>query len=124
MSFLKKFGVVLLEGLKIVTGIAPIIEASAPQTTAALTAVSSTFDRILQAVATVEAVGAALSLPGAQKAIAVAPLVEQELLALCKARGWQIADEAKFKAACLAIGGDVADLMNAVKPDAVQTTGL
>lgn len=124
MSFLKKLGQVLVKGLQIVTGLGPVVTQYAPNAAGTLTAVEDTLGQIIAAVQSAEAMGAALTLTGPQKLTAAAPLVEQAVLALFKARGWNIGDETAFKAAVAKLTGDVADLLNSVNDGSVQTTGV
>ena len=123
MSFLSKLGSILLKGLSIVVGIAPLVSAD-PQAASVITETETILNKIITAVQYAEGMGQALSLPGAQKLIAAAPFVEQAVLDLFKARGWQIADETKFKADCAALTGVIADILNDVNGDAVKTIGL
>lgn len=121
MTFLSKLGAVLVKGLAIAAGFAPLFSAAIPGAGGVVQTVLDKFSQVVDAVVQVEAIGQTVGLSGAQKAAAVGPLVAQVLLDFCHVRGWQIADEAKFKAACQTVGGGVADFLNAVHPDAVKT---
>ena len=124
MNFLTKLGQVLVKGLQIVTGFGPFLGASVPGSAGTIVQVESTLEKIIAAVQYAEGMGAALSLPGAQKLTAAAPFVEQSVLELFKAKGWTIGDETAFKAAIMRLTSDVADVLNSVSDGSVKTTGL
>lgn len=124
MSFLKKFGEIVVKGLQIVVGLGPVATAYAPNAAGTIVKVENTLEQIIQAVLYAEGVGAALSLPGTQKLTAASPFVEQAVIAFFQTKGWKIGDEAAFKAAIGRLTSDTADLLNAVDHGAVQTTGL
>lgn len=121
MNFLKKFGLAMLKVTQIVTGLGPIVAAAVPQTAGVVTAVTGDLQLLAGEIATVEAIGQALSIPGAQKATAAAPLIAQIVLQSTLMVGKHIADEALFTKACTALGGDIADLLNSLQGNAVQT---
>lgn len=124
MTFLAKVGAVLVKAAAIAAGFAPLLSAAVPGAGGVVQTVLDKFSQVVDAVVQVEAIGQTVGLSGAQKSAAVAPLVAQILLDFCHLRGWQIADEGKFKAACQTIGGGVADFLNAVHPDAVKTVDV
>ncbi len=119
-----KIGIVLVQGLKIVTGLGPLAQSYAPSTGGAIVEVENTLEKIIQAVMQAEAMGTAIGVDGSKKLLMAAPLVEQELLLLFKAKGWQIADEVAFKAAVSKLASDTADLLNSVGDHSVKTTDL
>ena len=124
MTFLAKVGAVLVKAAAIAAGFAPLLSAAVPGSGGVVQTIVDKFSQVVDAVVQVEAIGQTVGLSGAQKAAAVAPLIAQILLDFCHVRGWQIADETKFKAACQTIGGGVADFLNAVHPDAVKTVDV
>ena len=121
MNFLKKFGAAILKVTQIVTGIGPIFSAAVPQASNAITVATSELQQLAGVIGTVEAIGQAVNLPGVQKAAAAGPLVAQVILQSTFMAGKRIADEALFTKACTAIGGDIADLLNSLQGNAVQT---
>ncbi len=116
MTFLKKLGSIALRAGQIALGLQPMISPEAHM----FPAVGDAIDRIFSAIGNVEAIGQALSLAGTEKLTAAAVPVEQILLDVVHAKGWKIADEAKFRAACTSIAGSVADLLNAIHEDSAD----
>lgn len=133
MSLLQKIGQVLLKGTELIPGVGAYAQVIAgaiggDQASAAVSAgvvkVDSTIEEIIQAVQIAEAMGTAISAPGAQKATMAAPIVSQIMLRLAHAKGWKIANETKFNADCTALGGVVADIMNDISGDSVQAQNV
>jgi type IV secretory pathway TrbF-like protein len=120
MTFLAKVGSILVKAAAIAAGFAPMISAAVPGAGGVVQTVVDKLSQVVDAVVQVEGIGQTVGLNGAQKAAAVAPLVAQILLDFCHIRGWQIADEAKLKAAAQTIGGGIADFLNAVHPDSAK----
>ncbi len=120
MSFLSKLGSILLKFTEIATGIAPMAEAALPGQASAIQVVSKDLAEIAQIVVTVETVGQALTVPGAQKFIAAAPLVAQVVLQSSLLTGRTIADPVLFQKGCSELGGGMADILNSLK-DHVDT---
>jgi hypothetical protein len=115
MSFLAKFGQVMLKIVGIATGfeplIAPLLPAKAQQP------FSDSLTKIAQAVGTVETVVGAISGPGngASKLKGAVPLVAQIIQTSELVAGRKIKDEAAFTAAVQGITSNVADLLNALE---------
>lgn len=120
MSFLKKLGAVLLKATEIAAGIYPFVPQAQQGT---YQVVSKDLSEIANLVVEVEAVGQALGQPGAQKYAAAGPLVAQVILQSSVMAGKTIADPVMFQKGCAEIGGGMADILNALKPD-VPTTNL
>lgn len=123
MTFLKKFGQVVAQILGLVTGIGPLLGNAYPAAASAISTTGDTLNRILGVVMSVEATGAALSLPGPQKLAAAAPQVAQVILASAFLAQHEIADPEKFKSAVATITSGVADLLNSLK-DKVEVTKI
>ena len=117
MTFLAKLGAILVKGAEILIGFGPTAQMLSPQNAPTITRVTSDLQQFEQAVITAEAVGQALGIPGVEKFKAAAPLISQLVLQSAFMAGKKIKDPAKFNAACAAIGGSVADLLNAVEAD-------
>lgn len=115
MSFLKKFGQALVNATAIITGFGPIIGAAIPgdKDDRIITGVQDRLDSLLGAVLGAEVFGAALKLPGADKAKAAAPAMFQILMSAKLIAGKKLKDPAKAKAAAEAMGGNLADFLNA-----------
>jgi len=113
-TFLKKLGQILLKGTQIAVGIMPVVQQSFP-TSQPVQQVTDTLTAVAGVIAQVEVIGQALGQPGSQKLIAAAPLVAQVVLQSAFMAKHEIADPAKFNAACTTIAGGVADLMNSLK---------
>lgn len=115
MGFLKRFGEIVLKITAIATGLAPLISGAAPASTAVVRVVVDDLTLIAKIIMDVEVMGQALSLTGTQKLEAAAPLVAQLVLNSSALAGQQIADPARFKAACTTIASGMADLLNSLK---------
>lgn len=121
MTFLRKVGQLLGAGLKILTGIGPVVSTFVPNAAGELVKVENTLEQVAQVVMQAEAMGQAINLPGPQKLAAATPLVRQVILVFCKAKGLDITDEAKFNTAIAGITGGVADLLNSVHEHSAKT---
>lgn len=122
LTFLKKLGVALAEGLSIAVGIGPLI---APYLGAKGGAVESQVINDLTAVGQVVVQVEAIlqgSGNGPAKLKAAVPLVASIIRTSELISGHQIEDEAAFTAACAVITGGVADLLNSLKAK-VDTSG-
>lgn len=122
MTFLSKLGGLIVKGLAIVTGIAPIIQQIAPQAAGALTVVSSDLVQIASIVQNVEVFGQSLGLSGADKLRGAGPLVAQIVLTSALMANKKVANGPLFTQACTEIAGGVADLLNSLHADAVTET--
>lgn len=122
-TFLSKLGKGLAEGLAIAAGVGPLIapflgsKAGADVTTGVndLTAIGQV---VTTAEALIQGTGT-----GAQKLAAASPLVAQIISTSELVAGKKIQNEALFTKACQEITGGVADLLNSLSADAVQTSG-
>lgn len=116
LSWLKKAGQVLLKAEEMVVGFGPMAGAIYPQAAPVIQTVSADLQDIEKIVVQAEAMGQALGLPGAQKIKAAGPIVAQIVLSRLVA-GRKVKDQAAFAAACERLGGDIADVLNALDGD-------
>lgn len=123
MSWLKKIGQALGVITQIVTGFGPLfVKATpSPKDDQALAQIQDWVTHIAALVATAEAMGQAVGLPGPMKAQMLAPLIGQAILQSQFLVGKKIQDEALWKKAMLALGGDFADAFNALGEGSVKT---
>lgn len=117
MSWLKKVGTILLRGIEIVNGIAPVAEYARPNQTDVIERVLGELAQLKQIIVATEAMGQALGLPGADKLRAAAPMVAQIMLTSSAMVGHSVGDEPKFYGGCTKIADGMADCLNALKAD-------
>lgn len=123
MTFLSKLGSFLAKGIAILTGVMPILEpylgakAASVATTATndLTAIGSV---VLQAEALIQAPGS-----GPQKLAAAAPLVANIVKTSELVSGHKIANETLFIQGCTDLTNAVAEILNSLSADGVNSTG-
>ncbi len=120
MSFLKKLGQIVVKGLEIVTGFAPVVQSLMPNSTTAIQTVSQDLAQIASIITQMEAVGAALGLAGPDKLRGASPLIAQVILSSSMLANHQVADGALFTQGCTKIGDGMADCLNSLKEN-VQT---
>jgi hypothetical protein len=122
VSFLKRAGQILANVAAVEAGLEPIFKASLPASTGSAI---DKIDLIFKSVVATEGQFAA-AFPGqqngAQKLLAAASLVGPVLATVDTIRGKPIADEAAYTKAVQTITGGIADLMNALKPNADNNT--
>jgi hypothetical protein len=125
MTFLKKLGSALAQGIALATGMWPLVSkffgagTAASQTANAvvndLTAIGQV---VVQAEAMFQGTGT-----GPSKLAAATPLVANIIKTSELVAGHKISNEAAFTAACQAITSDVANLLNSLDSSTVQTSG-
>jgi hypothetical protein len=115
LSFLKQLGQILVTATSVVTGIGiPYAKTTATDKDDAFLAVAKDkLDEAFGAIVGAEMFGQALNLPGPDKAKAAAPALFQILLGSKLIAGKKPKDPAKAKAAAEAMGGSLADFLNA-----------
>lgn len=124
MSFLKKFGKVLVKGLGIVLGFGPVVGQLIPgdKDDRVIAKVTDTLDQMSNIVLITEGMLAGIKkATGLDKLNAATPFVEQIIRRSELMSGKEIMDEAKFTAAIRQITGGIADLLNSLKPKGVKT---
>jgi hypothetical protein len=125
MTFLKKLGSALAQGIALATGMWPLVSkffgagVAASQTANTvvndLTAIGQV---VVQAEAMFQGTGT-----GATKLAAAAPLVANVIKTSELVSGHKIANETLFTQACQEITSSVADLLNSLDSSSVQTSG-
>jgi hypothetical protein len=122
MTFLKKFGALIVKMTAIVAGVAPIV-ATTDKSNALVTTVSADLAQIGQVITSVEAVGQAVSpnMKGADKLIAAAPQVAQVILQSTLLAGHKIGKPELFAQGSKKIADGMADVLNSLKDDGVQS---
>ena len=120
MTFLSKYGGLIVKGIGIALGVLPMVSTFYPQTGGTVQVISKDLAEIMQIILNVEAMGQALGLAGADKLRAAAPLIADIFKRSSVLAGKPIADEVAYFKACTVIAGGCADLLNAVSPDAAK----
>lgn len=125
MTFLKKLGSVLAQGIALATGVWPLVSRFFGAGTAAAnvaTTVVNDLTQIGQVVVQAETMfqGAGT---GPQKLAAATPLVANVIKTSELVSGHKIANEAGFTKACQEITSAVADLLNSLDAAAIYTYG-
>lgn len=120
MSWLKKFGEVVVKVVGLATGFEPLLLPLLPQKGQVVTtAVVSDITRISAVVATAEGMFAAVSDPsaktGAQKLQAATPFVGQIIQSSDFMIGRKIKDQALFIKGCQEITSGMADILNSLE---------
>lgn len=125
MTFLKKLGSVLAQGIALATGMWPLVSRFFGAGTAAsntATTVVNDLTQIGQVVVQAEAMFQTAG-SGASKLAAAAPLVANVIKTSELVSGHKIANETLFTQACQEITSAVADLLNSLDSGSVQTQG-
>ena len=120
MTFLKKIGGILLKVGQIATGLGPLIPGQYQQVSGK---VIDYLEQVANIVITVEGVGQALQLPGADKLKAAAPLVAQVIQQSDFMVGKKINDPILFAKGAQKIADGMVDILNSLK-DEIATTDL
>ncbi len=97
MTFLKKLGSLILQGLQIVARFEGAVTATVPGSGEIIQVISHDLSQIAQIIADVEVAGQALGLPGPQKLLAAAPLVGQVVLDSAILVNHKVADPVLFQ---------------------------
>ncbi len=117
MTWLKKIGSILLKGIAIAQGYAPVAQQLIPGASGLIQAVTDDLSAIKQVIVQAEVFGQALNLAGTDKLKAAAPAVSQILLQSRMLAGHKIKDEAKYNDAVARLTGALADIFNALDDD-------
>jgi hypothetical protein len=122
MKFLSKLAQVILQGVSIVSGIAPVI-AQVPGAAGPVQTISQDLAQIAQIIAQVEVIGQKLKHAGPDKLLAAAPLVEQVLLQSSLLAGRKIDKNRAdlFTQGSKKIADGMADVLNSLHEDEVKT---
>jgi hypothetical protein len=117
LTFLENFGRMVLQGLNLVPAVTQVVESSAGQPIPVLDKLSQIGSLVMTAegmITTVLGPG-----NGPQKAQAVGPYVAQIVMSSSLVAGKKMSpgQQSAFMAACTALGGNVADILNCFEPD-------
>ncbi len=121
MKFLTKLGQIVLKAVQIYTGFEPIAQMALPGHEGQFQVISKDLAAIAQVIGQVEAVGQVLGTPGADKLRAATPLVAQVVLQSALLANHQINDPALFQGGCQKLADGMADILNSLKDDGIQT---
>lgn len=122
MSFLKKLGQIIVTGLEIASGILPLVSQAVPNAAGTVQTISKDLAEAMQIIVSVEAMGAALGLPGPEKLRAAAPQIEQILMSSSVMIGKPIANPQLALQGATKVADGLADWLNAIHPDAATGT--
>lgn len=121
-SVLKKIGEVTLKVTEQLVGVEGIAALVFPQKADTIHQVVDKFEQLAGIVVTAEQMGAALALGGPDKLKMATPLLGQVILqSQLLAGGRKIRDAAKFQAGVAALGGALADIMNSLSDDGIES---
>ena len=124
ITFLKKLGSVLAQGLAVVTGVWPLVAPLFGSGTAkaqVATTVVNDFTSIASLVITIET--ALQGQPGAAKLAALVPLVSNVIKTSEAVSGHKIANEDLFTKGCTEVAQGAVDILNALDAGTVKSTG-
>lgn len=122
MSWLKKIGQLLLQGIIIAEGVAPVIAQNVPASAGTVAKVGDDLAILQNIIVQAEAMGQALGLPGADKLRAAAPMVAQMIVSSSILANHKIADQALFYQGSTKIADGMADVLNSLKDNTDSTT--
>jgi hypothetical protein len=119
MTFLKRLGLGLAKAKQAISIIRPFLGLlkDGEKVSTVVERVDGTLDQVAGVVITVEGIGAALKLDGAQKLSAASPMVTQLILQSSLVAGKKIADEAKFAEGVAKVTAGVVDILNSISAD-------
>ncbi len=122
MTFLSKLGAFLAKGIAVLTGIMPILQPYLGSKSATVNTAVNDFTQIggvvLQAEALIQGSGT-----GPQKLAAAAPLVANIVKTSELVSGHKIANETLFIQGCTDLTNAVAEILNSLSPDGVNSSG-
>lgn len=117
MTWLKKFGQIVLKVTEVVSGFAPLIQTTVPNSGNVVREVQSDLAAIAGVIGQVEAIGQVLNTPGADKLKASTPLVAQVLLQSSLLAHHKIANSTLFQQGAQKMADGMADVLNSLKDD-------
>lgn len=122
MTFLKKLGSILAQGIALATGVWPLVSglfgSKAQQGTTVVNDLSAIGAVVVQVEAIIQGAGT-----GAQKLQAAAPLVANIVKTSELVSGHQIANEPLFIQGCTDLTNAVAEILNSLSANGVQASG-
>lgn len=122
MKFLTKFGQIINRALQIAGIFSPIVSTTAPQSTGIVQTVSTDLAEVAGVITNVEAFGQALSLKGPDKLKAAVGPVSQIILQSSLLANHKIALPDLFTQGSTKIADGMADVLNSLNPEGIQTT--
>lgn len=118
MKYLSLVGKIVSAGLQVILGFGPMVTGLIPGTKddAVVKVATDTLTQVASVITTVEAIGAAASVPmaGAEKLRVAAPLVAQVIMGSAMLAQHKINDEVLFRQGCTAIASGMADVLNSL----------
>lgn len=120
MTFLKKIGSLLVQGVAVISGLTPLLKVVLPNAAGTIDTVTNDLQAFKTIIVTVEGMGQAVGLTGPQKLAASLPSIEQAILSSAALVGHKINDEALFKKAVGEYAQATADLLNSLH-DSVES---
>lgn len=121
MTFLSKIGSLILKGISLWFGFAPVVGQQLPGGAGIVQRITKDLAEIANVIIAVEAVGQLKGMPGPEKAKAAGPLVAQIVLQSTILAGKKIAKPDLFNAGCVNIAGGVADVLNSLHEGGAAT---
>jgi len=119
VTFLKKLGMVIVDGAAIAVGLQPIIQPMLGSAKPAVTTVTNDLSSIAQLVTMIET--ALHGQAGTAKLQALIPLVKSVISTSELVSGKKIANEALFTQGCTEVGQGVVDILNSISQNEVKT---
>lgn len=120
MKFLTRLGQILIKATEIAIGFAPLAKVGLPGQSEKIDTISTDLAEIANIIATVEAMGQALALPGIQKLTAASPLVAQIILKSSVLANHKVANPVLFQQGCQKVADGMADVLNSLE-DKIDT---
>lgn len=118
-TWLKKFGQIVIEGITIAAGVAPLFAVAKPSAAGTANQIASDLQQLLGVIQQTEVIGQTAGMTGAQKLAAASPIVRQQVLVFLQQAGFSVQDQNRFLAATTGLTSVLADLLNSI--DAVKT---
>lgn len=122
MKFLTKIGQIINRALQIVGVLQPIISVESPQAGKVVQTVSADLVDVAGVITNVEAFGQALGIKGPDKLKAAVGPVAQIILQSTLLANHKIAQPDLFTQGATKISDGMADVLNSLNPDGIQTT--
>lgn len=120
MTFLKTLGQLILKGVQVWLGFAPLVSQQVGG--GVVQKVSKDLAEIAQIVVDMEALGQTSGMPGPDRAKAAGPLVAQIILNSTLLTGGKIEKPDLFASGCVTIAGGVADVLNSLHADGIKSS--
>lgn len=122
MKFLTKLGQIINRALQVVGILSPVIQVESPKAGSIVQTVSADLVDVAGVITNVEAFGQALALKGPDKLKASVGPVSQIILQSTLLANHKIAQPDLFTQGATKIADGMADVLNSLNPDGIQTT--